>query len=509
MDRRTFCKSALSAATAAAFPAWHGYATDNPLAAEINAVTGPGDSVSVERAAVEELRNSLRGRLLLPDSEGYDEARQLRNRMIDKRPALIAQCTGAGDVREAVQFARHYNLLTAVKCGGHNVAGKGSCDGGIMIDLSPLQGVRVDPVARTARVAGGSLLAALDEEPQAFGLVTSSGTVSHTGVGGLTLGGGFGRLSRRYGLASDNVRSVDIITADGRFLRASAEENQDLYWGVRGGGGNFGVVTSFEFQLHPMEHQVIGGEIFFPYSQAKNLLNFYADYCHDMPDDMYADIVIFAPPAGLEHRVYFNVCYSGPHKDAERVLEPLRRAAKPLRDEIRAMDYVALQRDSDDTDPRGTGQYLKSGFVTEISTDLVDALVDNLESNQERGGMAFTQQAGGEISRIAPDATAFPHRYPTHNLTTAAVWVSGTDTAPHVQWARDYWKSIEQFTYGFYSNDEFAVTPSKAQSNYLGNHDRMVELKNKYDPTNLFRLNHNVRPTVGQPEAGHETGNKT
>ena len=498
MDRRTFCQTSLAAVAAVSFPTWRGYASADPLVTEISAVTGGGGAVSVERAAIEDLRNGLRGRLLLPDNEGYDEVRQLRNRMIDKRPALIAQCAGAADVRAAVNFARHYNLLTAVRCGGHNVAGKGSCDGGIMIDLSPLQGVRVDPLARSARVAGGSLLAALDQETQAFGLVTTSGTVSHTGVGGLTLGGGFGRLARQYGLASDNLTAVDIISADGQFRRAGATENPDLYWGVRGGGGNFGVVTSFEFQLHPLEHQVIGGEIFFPYSQAKDLLKFYADYCHDMPDEMYADIVIFAPPAGMGHMVYFNVCYSGPHKHADRFLEPLRRAGKPLRDDIKAIDYVALQRDSDDTDPRGTGQYLKSGFTTEISPGLIDALVDNLESNPKRGGMAFFQQAGGAIERIAPEATAFPHRYPSHNLTVAAVWKRGTETAPHVRWARQYWKSVEEFTYGFYSNDEFAVTQSKAQSNYLGNHDRMVELKNKYDPTNLFRLNSNVRPTVSQ-----------
>ena len=497
MNRRKFFRSTLATAAAISFPALRGYSADTAVPAEIDAVTGSGAAVSLQRVAIEELRNGLRGQLLLSDSEGYEEARRLRNRMIDKRPALIVQCLGAGDVREAIDFARHYELLTAVRCGGHNVAGKGSCDGGIMIDLSPLQGVRVDPQARTASVAGGSLLVSLDQESQAFGLATTSGTVSHTGVGGLTLGGGFGRLGRRFGLAADNVKAVDIITADGQFRRASAEENPDLYWGVRGGGGNFGVVTSFEFQLHPLDHQVIGGEIFFPYSQAKDLLNFYAEYCQSIPDEMYADIVIFAPPMGLDHMVYFNVCYAGAHNKAERILEPIRRVGRVLRDDIKAVDYVALQRSSDDTDPRGFGQYLKSGFTTQISTDLVDALVDNLESDPKRGGMAFFQQSGGAIGRVAPDATSFPHRYTEHNMTIGAVWGHGrTETAPHVRWARQYWNSVESFTHGYYSNDEFAVDQPSARANYLQNYDRLVEIKSQYDPTNLFRLNSNIEPKV-------------
>ncbi len=478
------------------FPNLRGFAEVAPLASEIAAVTGAREDISLERAAVEELRRSIRGRVLLPDDDEYDVARRVRNRMIDKRPALITQCVGAGDIREAVDFARHYQLLTAVKCGGHNVAGKGSCEGGIMIDLSPLQGVRVDPIERRARVAGGSLLGSLDQECQSFGLATTAGTVSHTGVGGLTLGGGMGRLARRWGLASDNVSAVDIITADGQFRRASSDENPDLYWAVRGGGGNFGIVSSFEFKLHPLAHKVIGGRIYFPYSEAKNLLNFYAEYCHDMPDEMYADVVIFAPPMGVEKMVYFDVCYSGPHREAECALKPLRQAAKPLRDEIEAIDYVAMQSNHDDNDPRGTGQYLKSGFTREISPELVNALVDFLEPHPLRGGMAFFQQAGGAIGRIAPDETAFPHRYPSHNMMIGAVWRAGGEPDPHIAWARSYWKQVEDFTHGFYTNDEFAVSQSRAQLNFLGNHDRLVAAKNTYDPGNLFRLNSNIIPSV-------------
>jgi FAD/FMN-containing dehydrogenase len=499
MHRRKFIRSALGVTAAVSFPSLRGFAADVTLAAEIQVIKGSGETTQIERTALEDLRSHLRGRVLFPHSDGYDTVRQMRNRMIDKRPALIVQCAGAGDVREAVNFARHYELLTAVRCGGHNVAGKGSCDDGIMIDLSPLQGIRVDPIARTARVAGGSLLGSMDAECQGFGLVTPAGTVSHTGVGGLTLGGGFGRLARKYGLTVDNLKAVDIITADGEFRRASTEENPELYWGVRGGGGNFGVVTSFEFGLHPLAHQVIGGTIMFPFSQAKDLLKFYPDYCENMPDDMYADPVIFAPPGGAGSMVYFEVCYAGPHRDAERVLGPLRRAGKPIFDGLKAIDYVALQRSSDDTDPRGTGQYLKSGFTTEISSDLVDNLVDNLGSHPERGGMAFFQQSGGAIGRVASDGTAFAHRYAQHNMTVGSVWKTGIeDTAPHVRWTRSYWDSVEKFTHGFYANDEFAVSQNRAQKNYLGNTERLVKIKNEYDPTNLFRLNSNIRPTVGE-----------
>jgi len=496
VNRRKFFKSALATTAVLSLPPLRGYAADTALAAEISAVMGSGEETTLARADVDSLRRSLRGRVLLPDSEGYEQARKLRNRMIDKRPALIVQCVGAGDVQQAVNFARSYELLTAVRCGGHNVAGKGSCDGGIMIDLSPLQGVRVDPLAQTAHAAGGSLLGSIDEETQAFGLVTPSGTVSHTGVGGLTLGGGFGRLARRFGLAVDNVLAVDIITADGQFRRASAEENPDLYWAVRGGGGNFGVVTSFEFQLHPLEQQVIGGSIHFPFSKAKDLLNFYAEYSLNTPEEMYADPVIFVPPGGAPPMVYFDVCYSGPHSEAERVLQPLRRAAKVLHDDIKAIDYVAIQRSSDDTDPRGFGQYLKGGLTTEISSELVDALVDNLTGHPERGSMAFFQHCGGAIGRVAADATAFPHRYANHNMVAGSVWAAGVETAPHVEWSRQYWRSIEKFTYGFYANDEFDTTQRAVQSNYLGNTERLVKIKNTYDPTNLFRLNANVRPTV-------------
>jgi len=269
MNRRDFFMPSLAAALATSVAGSRALAAMPPIAGDIEAVTGSGARVSLGKSALQELRDSLRGALLLPDQPGYDEARRVLNGSIDKHPALVVQPSGTADVRTAVTFARDHGLLLAVKCGGHSYAGKSTCDGGMQIDLSRFRGVRVDPLARTAYVAGGSLLGELDHEAMALGLVTTAGTVSHTGVGGLTLGAGFGRLARRFGLALDNVQGVDIVTADGRLLHASADENPDLFWGVRGGGGNFGVVTSFEFRLHPMQRQVIGGDVVFPMSRAR------------------------------------------------------------------------------------------------------------------------------------------------------------------------------------------------------------------------------------------------
>ncbi len=363
MNRREFFRSSLAAAVATSLAGNRALAALAPVATDLEAVTGSGARVTLAKSAVQELRDSLRGALLLPGQPGYDEARRVLNASIDKHPALVVQPSGPADVGTAVDFARDHGLLLAVKCGGHSYAGKSTCDGGLQIDLSRFRGVRVDPAARIAYVAGGSLLGELDHEAMSLGLVTTAGTVSHTGVGGLTLGAGFGRLARRYGLALDNVRGVDIVTADGRLLHASAEENPDLFWGVRGGGGNFGVVTTFEFRLHPMQRQVIGGDVVFPLARARELLDFYSTFSLEAPDDLYCDAVLHSPPGGKDGAFIMNVCYSGAAADAERVLAPLRKLGKPLNDSIGPVDYVKLQRSSDSTDPRNRGEYLKSGFI--------------------------------------------------------------------------------------------------------------------------------------------------
>jgi FAD/FMN-containing dehydrogenase len=494
MNRRDFFRSSLAAAVATSLASRSALAAIVPVATDVEAVTGNGGKVTLARSAVEELRDSLRGALLLPGQPGYDEARRVLNGSIDKHPALVVQPSGPADVRTAVDFARAHGLLLAVKCGGHSYAGKSTCDGGLQIDLSHFRGARIDPAERIAYVAGGSLLGELDHEAMSHGLVTTAGTVSHTGVGGLTLGGGFGRLARRYGLALDNLRGVDIVTADGRLLHASDQENPDLFWGVRGGGGNFGVVTGFEFRLHPMQRQVIGGDLVFPIARARELLDFYSGYSLEAPDEMYCDAVMHAPAGGKDGVFILSTCYSGAPADADRVLAPLRKLGKPLADSIGPVDYVKLQRSSDITDPRNRGEYLKSGFINGFPAQLVATLFDGFQADPGRGTTVFFQHSGGAIGRVAPDATAFPHRRSRLNMFSVVTWDVERDAAPHVAYIKDYWSKLQPFTDGYYTVEVSNEPQRQVDENYQGNIGRLTALKAKYDPSNLFRLNANVKP---------------
>jgi FAD/FMN-containing dehydrogenase len=502
MKRRAFVRSTLAAAVGASFggkpsPLFARYQAASQDPRDLDAITGDGGQVTLRGKAIAELKDRLRGRLLLARDDGYDEARMILNPSFDKRPALIAQVTGTADVRSAVEFAAEHSLLVAVKCGGHSFSGKSTCDGGMMIDLSPFRNVRVDPVARRARVTGGSLLGQLDHESMAYGLVTPMGTVSHTGVGGLVTGGGFGRLARRFGLAVDNLTAVDVVTADGQFRRANKDENPDLYWGVRGGGGNFGIVTSFEFQLHPMQRQVVGGNILFPIASARDLLNFYGEFSAEAPDELSMGIVMVRPPGGAPGMAGFSVCYSGSENEAERVLAPVRRLGQPLVDGIQAIDYVALQRSGDNDDPRARAAYLKSGFVPEFPPGLASAIVEGFEGHPSRTTVIAYQQSGGVIGRVPNDATAFSHRDAAGNLLAVVDWSFGDDPTDHIAWLRAYWARLEPFTQGFYTNDAGVdETAATINANYRGNYPRLVEIKNKYDPGNLFRLNANVQPTA-------------
>ncbi len=453
--------------------------------------------MTLKGSEIKELSAALRGRILLAEDKGYETARQVLNPSFDKHPALIAQVTGPTDIRHAVDFAREKSLLVAVKCGGHSASGKSTCDGGLMIDLSPFQAARIDPANRRVRVAGGTLLGLVDHEAMAHGLVTPMGTVSHTGVGGLTTGGGFGRVARRFGLSLDNLTAVDVVTADGKFVQAGPDENEDLFWGIRGGGGNFGVVTSFEFQLHPMQRQILGGELLFPISKAHELLSLFADYGSEAPDELALDYFMVAPPGGAEGMCGFSVCYSGPESQAEKALRPLRALGTPMADSVTGMDYVALQRSGDVDDPRAQGSYLKGGFISEVPSDLISAIVEGFEGHPSRTTLLFFQQAGGAISRVDSHATAFAHRYASANMLTSVGWNMGEDPSPHIAQIRKYWAGLEGFTQGFYTNDPpMEADGATIDANYREHHSRLVRIKNKYDPTNLFRLNANVRPTV-------------
>jgi len=498
MQRRQFFQSALGAAIAASLPVVRAAEVLSKSSADFNAITGKGTQVTLPRSAVQELNDSLRGRLLLPENPDYEKARRVINPAIDKHPALIVQPSGVADIRHAVDFARANTLLVAVKGGGHSPGGKSTCDGGMMIDLSSFRHARVDVASKTAYIAGGSLLGDLDHEAQAFDLVTTAGTVSHTGVGGLTTGGGFGRLSRRFGLALDNVTGVDVVTADGQLRHANAEENPDLYWGVRGGGGNFGVVTSFEFQLHPMGRQVIGGDVEYPLSELRSLLKFYNDFSASAPDDLYLDFFSIAPAKG-EGFVAIHACYSGPPGKADQVLAPLRKAGTVKSDGIKAIDYVAIQRSSDRTDVRLEGQYFKSGFTGGVSDKLIDAIMSGLKAHPERSTRVFMQQCGGAVSRVPIKSTAFAHRTAQQNLILSVTWPIELQAKPHIEYTRKFWSTLEPSTLGFYTNEVTNESQSILNANYGENYPRLLSVKKKYDPGNLFRLNANIDPSA--PEA--------
>jgi hypothetical protein len=501
MKRRTFVRSTLAASAALAVPrrpleAFYREVPARP--ADLTAVTGDGRDVTLTGAQLADLKAALRGRLLLRGDPGYEDARRILNPSFEKFPALVVQPTGVADIRTAVDFARdNGGLLLAVKCGGHSHSGQSTCDRGMQIDLSSFRDVRVDPVARTARVTGGSLLGQLDHEAMAFGLVVPMGTVSHTGVGGLVTGGGFGRLARRYGLSVDNLLSVDVVNADGELRQASADVNPDLFWGVRGGGGNFGIVTSFQFRLHPMQRRVLGGAIMYPLSKARDVLKLYGDYAPEQPDELQLDLAVVQPRGGGPGVAGFSVCYSGDPSGADRALAPVRGIGTPIVDSVASVDYEALQRSGDVTDPRAVADYLKSGFVTGIPDGLVDAIVENFQGAPDRTTQVVFQQAGGMIGRVSPDATAFAQRNAAANMLPSVGWAYGSDPTAHIAYCRELWTHLEPFTHGFYSNDrDVERNGDNVASNYQLNLERLTAVKNRYDPHNLFRLNANIVPTA-------------
>jgi hypothetical protein len=502
MKRRAFLHSAALSAAALSLPGRPVFASMTTVPRQrlrsVEAVTGDGRTVLLRDDALADLRARLRGRLLLAADTGYEDARLILNPSFNRRPALIVQPTGVADIRTAINFAQeHGGLLLAVKCGGHSFSGQSTCDRGMMLDLSLFRDVRVDPVARTAWVTGGSLLGAVDHEAMAHGLVTPLGTVSHTGVGGLVTGGGFGRIARKYGLSIDNLNSVHIVTADGEFRRANEAENADLFWGVRGGGGNFGVVTSFEFRLHPMNRQVVGGELVYPLARARDVLRMFGEYGPEAPDELDFSVVMVQPPQGEAGVIMVPVCYCGEPGGLDRALAPLRALGTPLTDNIRPMDYTALQRSGDVSDPRAQGIYLKAGFIPRLDGDLVAAIVDGFPAHPSRMTSIFFQMGGGAIARVPSTATAFSQRDIFANMLAVSAWPIDQDGSAHMQAIREYWGSLERFTHGFYVNDlEPDHTAAAIQANYRANHDRLVAVKNTYDATNLFRMNANVKPTA-------------
>jgi FAD/FMN-containing dehydrogenase len=490
MKRRSFVKAALGTAVASYLP------SVQSLAAEISALTLTGRETTLSEAMLKEFSSALRGDVVLPGDTDYDHVRSAWNGAFDKRPALIARCHGAADVTEAVNFARSNELVTAVRAGGHSMAGKSVCEGGIVIDVSRMDGVGVDPSNHTARADAGVLLRGLDHEAQHFGLATTAGVVSHTGLAGLTLGGGLGRLQRKHGLTIDNLLGVNIVTADGKWQHASRDENADLFWGVRGGGGNFGIVTEFEYQLHTVGPTVLNVANVYPYEQVREMLEFYFEFMQDAPDDLYIGAGLINRDGGSPLAI-ISGCFFGDAKEADKLLQPLQSFGNPVVQNIGPINYAELQQRNDDNNPHGRKYYSKSGFFNDVGSDLINNLVDGFDRAVTPRTVVLVSPFGGAVGRVAPEDTAFYHRDAQFNIEVALSWEDADVSADNIEWGRDFWRDVAPFaSRGFYVNTEMDPSESRLRQNYGSNYDRLVELKNKYDPNNMFRLNANIKPNA-------------
>src|ERR671924_1033289 len=406
---------------------------------------------------LERLRDSLHGPLIQPGDKGYDEARSIWNGAIDRRPACIARCTGVADVVAAVRFARARDLEIAVRSGGHGVGGHALCEGGLVIDLSPMNGIRVDPAARTARAEAGALWGELDRETQLFGLATVGGIVTHTGIAGLTLGGGIGWLMRKYGATVDNVVSADVVTAEGELVSASEEENPDLFWGIRGGGGNFGIVTSFEYRLHPVGPNVLAGPVFHPLEDAPEVLRFYRDFIADAPDELTTifDLSVAPPVPFLPEEVHgkpivlVGACYAGSPEEGAEVVRPLKRFGSPIVDLLEPKPYTALQSMFDPVVPHGWHRYWKSVELPPLTDGAIDTLVEHASALTSPKSYCIVFQLGGALARAGEDETAFSQRDAAHNVNINAVWTEGDPEAErHIAWARDFFDAMQSHAGG-------------------------------------------------------------
>jgi FAD/FMN-containing dehydrogenase len=455
--------------------------------------------------AIDELKVATRGQVLLPADSGFDEARQIWNAMIDRRPAVIVRCAGVADVRRAVSFARDNDLLLAVRGGAHNIAGSAVCDDGLMIDLSPMKSVRIDPAARRAFVEPGATLGDFDHEAQAFGLATPLGINSTTGVAGLTLGGGFGWLSRKYGMTVDNLVSADIVTADGELLHTSADAHEDLFWAIRGGGGNFGVVTMFEFRLHPVGPEVFGGLVVLPLEQAKDAIMQYRAAIDTMPDELSVWAVLrLAPPLPFlppdvhgKPIIAFASCYTGPLDDGPGALEVVRRFGTPYGEHLGPMPYAMWQQAFDPLLAPGARNYWKSHNLADLPDGLLDVLIDAIGKLPSPQCEIFFGQIGGETARVAAEATAYPSRDAKYVMNVHGRWSEASDDDRCIAWARGFFEAAAPFALGsVYVNFLTQEETGRIGAAYGPNYDRLVGVKDRYDPHNLFRHNQNIKPSV-------------
>ena len=490
MKRRAFLGTGLSVAGLALAPARTSFAQSLPV------FKANGEEIMLSAAQLNVFQNGLNGVVLRPSHAGYEAARKIWNAEWDRRPGLIVRCADTADVVRAVEFAREHDLLTAVRGGGHSMSGKSVCDGGMVINLTAINTVEVDPVEKTAVVGGGALLGQLDVVTQGHGLATTAGVVSHTGVGGLTLGGGMGRLMRKFGLTVDNLLGVELVTADGRVVTASAQENQNLFWGVRGGGGNFGIATVFKFQLHDFDGEVKTFTYLYPFEKAKDLFSFYVVFSENADRDLYANAVISRLPNG-RMTARLSGSFYGSAEALDRILAKTASLGPPTTERSTTIDYVNLQRRIDEQNRYGMHHYAKAGFMNTRDTDFIDTLVESFADGPPRVAFASLLPMDGAVSDVSTDATAYPHRDAIFNLDSATSWLDPAMSPAMVAAGRAFWKPIEPYVAsGFYVNSLMDETVSKVQANFGANYPRLVELKNKYDPTNFFHLNANIAPTV-------------
>jgi hypothetical protein len=448
---------------------------------------------AIDSARIEAFKGDFCGPVILPGDAGYDAARRIWNASIDKYPGLIARCSGTADVVLAVKFARANDLLVAVRSGGHNVGGRALCDDGIVIDLSGMKGVVVDRAQRTARVQAGATLGDVDRETHAYGLAVPAGVVSRTGIAGLTLGGGVGWLVRKYGLTCDSLLSCEVVTAAGEILTANAESNADLFWGLRGGGGNFGIVTSFLYRAYPVT-TVLGGMVIHARDQARAVLRHYRDFMAKAPEELTAYAGLLSTPDGTPAAGVI-ACYCGDAAEGERVLKPLRSFGAPLLDAIQPMPFPAMQSLIDAAFPDGTYNYWKSTFVRKLSDEAIDLIIEHGNRMQSPLSAVVIEFYSGAAGRIAPAATAFAQRQAEYNVGIMAQWTDAGEANKHTAWARGLSEALTPHSSGGYLlNFLSEEAPDTVRAAFGSNHARLVELKSKYDPTNFFSLNQNVKP---------------
>ncbi len=461
-------------------------------------------STEFDRTTIAELRPRLRGPLLVAGDPGYDDARSIWNAMIDRRPGAIARCLGVADILASVQFARERGLTLSIKGGGHNISGLAVCDGGLMIDLSLMRGVLVDRSARVAHAQPGCLLGDLDGETQLHGLAAVLGFVSNTGAAGLTVGGGFGYLTRRFGWSCDNVLSVDVVTADGRAVRASEQENVDLFWGLRGGGGNFGVVTNFDYRLHPVGPEVVAGAIAWRAEDAPRVLDMWRTLMESAPPEL---VVVAnqrnAPPSPWISKeihgkpiVALFACHTGSVADGEKLLAPIKRFGSPVGDVVQRRPYVSQQSLLDATQPKGRRYYWKSEYLSTLEPDMIETAIEHAGRIRSPHSAIVIFPIEGALNQLPDDHSAVGNRDAAYVLNITASWENAEDDAANIEWARAAWRDMRRFSTGgtyvnFLTEEEGS---ERIKAAYGKNHARLVELKTKWDPTNLFRLNKNIAP---------------